>query len=392
MLTSVLLAGAYAYTLDTDMSGSTFFDNFNFETFASPTHGYVKYSPQSSGLATVENGKAMIRVDTTQTVTSGGRKSIRLHSKKTWTSGLFILDANHMPEGCSVWPAWWFDGPNWPNGGEIDVVEYVNTGVHNHATLHTSAGCGQYHPTDYSGSQGQQNCDASLNGNAGCGFTSNDGTTAGSGFNNVGGGVVAMEFVQGSTGWIKVWNFQRSQIPGDITSGNPNPDSWGTPSAHFDIGSSCPSSHFAAQTMIINTELCGDWAGANGVYNNQYSCGSQTGQYNCVDNVKYNGANFKKAYWEINSIKVYTGRSGGNTPSPQPSGSCTAIGQDPYGSGHLVECCSGTKKCLEASANWAYRCKYCSDSCPDDKSWYSRSCQSSLEMPFPAKLFENMAE
>ena len=24
-------------------------------------------------------------------------------------------------QGCGTWPAFWLVGPNWPNGGEIDV-------------------------------------------------------------------------------------------------------------------------------------------------------------------------------------------------------------------------------------------------------------------------------
>lgn len=33
------------------------------------------------------------------------------------------MDAYHMPWGCGVWPAWWSYGPNWPQSGEIDIIE-----------------------------------------------------------------------------------------------------------------------------------------------------------------------------------------------------------------------------------------------------------------------------
>lgn len=40
-----------------------------------------------------------------------------------------------------TWPAVWEVGANWPNQGEIDILEGANDVSPNQATLHTGAGC-----------------------------------------------------------------------------------------------------------------------------------------------------------------------------------------------------------------------------------------------------------
>lgn len=50
-----------------------------------------------------------MKVETTPKV-SGNRKSIRIQSKNTFTGGLLIMDAVHMPAGCGTWPAFWSNG------------------------------------------------------------------------------------------------------------------------------------------------------------------------------------------------------------------------------------------------------------------------------------------
>ena len=54
-----------------------------------------------------------------------GRSSVRISSNKAWDESIIILDLQHMPEGCTTWPAFWslsHQGP-WPHGGEIDIIE-----------------------------------------------------------------------------------------------------------------------------------------------------------------------------------------------------------------------------------------------------------------------------
>ncbi|KAG6381371.1 concanavalin A-like lectin/glucanase domain-containing protein [Boletus reticuloceps] len=83
-------------------------------------------------------GNAVMRVETTPTV-QNNRMSVRITTDLSFTEGLVILDAVHMPTGCGTWPAFWTDGPDWPNNGEIDIVEGVNNYTNNQATIHTGA-------------------------------------------------------------------------------------------------------------------------------------------------------------------------------------------------------------------------------------------------------------
>jgi hypothetical protein len=54
-----------------------------------------------------------------------GRRSVRIISNAAYDELVLVLDLQHMPEGCSTWPAFWTKsatGP-WPQGGEIDILE-----------------------------------------------------------------------------------------------------------------------------------------------------------------------------------------------------------------------------------------------------------------------------
>jgi hypothetical protein len=68
-----------------------------------------------------------------------GRDSVRISSTKSWGTGtLVVVDLAHMPGGqCGTLPAMWMLGPNWPYGGEIDIIEGVNSNVVNLMSLHT---------------------------------------------------------------------------------------------------------------------------------------------------------------------------------------------------------------------------------------------------------------
>ncbi|EKM50659.1 glycoside hydrolase family 16 protein [Phanerochaete carnosa HHB-10118-sp] len=294
-----------AYTLEDDYSGPDFFKGWTFFTDPDPTSGQVNYLSQSdaqaAGLAFVQSDNTTkIGVDSTTQLQPGQpRNSVRIQTVKTYDSGLFIADFFAMPHGCSVWPAYWTVGGNWPNDGEVDIIEGVNQNVDNQITLHTGPSCVMSESTSMLGSLVGNTCTSSNGANAGCAVVQSGNNSFGHPFNEMAGGVFAHLWTNES---ISFWFFPRNQIPSDITSMNPNPDSWGTPVANFPTQSSCDiSQHFAGHQIVLDTTLCGDWAGA---------AFSQDGCPGSCSDFVADPSNFQTAQWAISSIRVY-----------QPSGS-----------------------------------------------------------------------
>jgi len=285
------------YVLTDHFVGSNFFNNFNFFDNVDPSHGYVNYvssqNAKAKGLVHVtSNSSVYIGCDSTNIAVGLGRDSVRLESKHKWTYGLFVMDLTHMPTGCGTWPAWWLYGPNWPYGGEIDIIEGVNQQTADQTTLHTSYGCtNSQNFTLYSGIPTGAGDDCNNNG---CGIVAEHGTF-GAPFNKAQGGVFALEWTEN---YIQNFFWEREYVPMGILLDTPDPSNWGEPYAYFELGESCPSSHFYEHTMVINTNFCGDWAGA--VFSSQCP-----GFSSCTDYVKSTPAAFTEAYWNINYIKVY---------------------------------------------------------------------------------------
>ncbi|KAI8641534.1 concanavalin A-like lectin/glucanase domain-containing protein [Parasitella parasitica] len=297
-----LYISIYGWTLASTSEGDSFFDAFDFFTDSDPTHGFVQYVDKATaskqGLIYTQNNQAIIKTDNT-TITTTGRQSVRLVSTVSYNTGLFILDLEHMPTGCGTWPAYWMVGPSWPNSGEIDIIEGVNTQAQNQVTLHTSAGCTMRGVgRTQSSTVLTNNCDVNAPGqgsNAGCGVISPDKQTYGTGFNRNKGGVYATQWLNDG---IFVWFFPRNSIPKDIASNTPNPNNWGSPLAAFPfVMSKCNSNKFANLQIVINLTFCGDWAGS--VYRTS-GCPSDCNNY-----VGQTPGAFTEAYWRINSLKVY---------------------------------------------------------------------------------------
>ncbi|KAI8458037.1 family 16 glycoside hydrolase [Phakopsora pachyrhizi] len=301
------------YKLTSKSAGETFFDDWDFFTDADPTHGMVDY--QSADEAWKENlvsvgpssvdkktKSAVMRVDNKSWLGSGQhRKSVRLTSKKSFKYGLLVLDVIKIPFGCSTWPAFWTVGDNWPVGGEIDIVEGVNMLNTNQMTLHTDSGCNIKNPmgNNAMGRVLATNCAAYATGNAGCGVVDHSDASFGKPFNQNGGGVFVMEWV--SSG-ISIWRFNRGEIPADLSSGDsPQPSSWShKPIAHWS-NNDCNnlSDQFSEHRVVFDITLCGDWAGADGVFSHNNTCGGT-----CSDAIM-NPKNFNDAEWEVDSVRLF---------------------------------------------------------------------------------------
>ncbi|KAL0953874.1 hypothetical protein HGRIS_005048 [Hohenbuehelia grisea] len=304
------------YNLVDLYQGKDFLNETQWDYFTAPdpTHGTVQYQSLPDAVAkklafVQDDGTTVLAVDDqTPLPPNKNRDSVRITSKKSYNQGLFIADFFAMPHGCSVWPAWWTVGPNWPTGGEIDVLEGVHNSNTNAYTLHTGQGCEI--PAGNGGSPLKRNghskrgvafeatvkttnCASSGNDNTGCGIHESDTRTYGEGFNRIAGGVYA--HLWNSDG-ISIWHFARDEIPADISAKNPDPKSWGNPSAFFSNEKCDIDKHFHDHSLVIDTTICGDLG--NPTYGSSGCPGT------CAEAVQ-DPANFRFAKWKINYIAVY---------------------------------------------------------------------------------------
>ncbi|KAI9846559.1 MAG: hypothetical protein M1838_001235 [Thelocarpon superellum] len=297
---SLLVAATHAgYSLVDTYEASNFFSEFDFFTGPDPTNGFVQYVDQataeSTGLASTNDSLVYMGVDHS-TVSSSGRASVRVTSQKSYTHGLVVADISHMPGGeCGTWPAFWTVGPNWPNDGEIDIIEGVNSANTNQMTLHSNDGCSMTGGSE-TGNRISTNCYAYAAGNQGCGVVDSDTQSYGTGFNDQKGGVYAMEWTSQA---INIYFFSRMSVPPNVLSQNPDPTTWGTPVASYQDGCNIDA-NFQSHQIVFDTTFCGDWAGNTW---SSSSCASSAAS--CTDFVANNPSAFTEAYWEILSLQVF---------------------------------------------------------------------------------------
>ncbi|TWU76633.1 hypothetical protein ED733_008264 [Metarhizium rileyi] len=314
-----------SYALTTSYMGESLLSGFKWFTEDDPSHGYVSYqsrpNAEALGLYSVDESTGVVRlgVDSTNTYSLGqGRPSIRLESKEAFTHGLFIADFLHMPPSqCGLWPAFWSYGPDWPAGGEVDIIEGANDQYSNIMSAHTLSGCSIDSNLNqkFLGAQRESSCLVGDN-NVGCGYTSpaSDTSAYGDGFNAANGGVYAMEW---DDEFIKIWHFARSNIPRDITDKAPDPTSWGLPQALFGGARCNVDDFFENMNLVININFCGDWG--NAIWGKTDGCGKHAAT--CNEYVANNPEAFANAYWDVRYIEAYQKT---HAPSASPTHSSSA--------------------------------------------------------------------
>ncbi|KAI9568719.1 concanavalin A-like lectin/glucanase domain-containing protein [Boletus coccyginus] len=344
ILCALLIAPSHAvaYDIIRDYSGSTFFDGWEFYgSWDGLTLGNVTWVTRevasSQNLAYV-NGEnhVIIRVDNVTNVPTGQtRKSVRITTQDAYDMGsLWIIDANHIPHGCSVWPAFWGFGRNWPDGGEIDIMENINLHTNNLMAVHTTQGCYHSGNTDQLGTTGTTDCSQG----SGCTVEETSLNSYSLGFADAGGGVFATQF--GVSG-IFIWFWSRPDIPSSISratsTSSMDISSWGIPSAAFSSNTCNISQFFTPQNLVLDIDLCGTWAGVPSIYGSQCAYQGSTGIcYNdCV--VGPGSPRYNEAYFDINYVRTYTAAAAaavpGATGAPMSDGSPSSL--DPQTSGSL---------------------------------------------------------
>ncbi|PPQ68671.1 hypothetical protein CVT26_002953 [Gymnopilus dilepis] len=323
---------AQQLSLKTNYSGSAFFDLWNYKVGNDVTNfwgdpaneGVVNFTDpvfaQEQKLLYVNDvGNVIVKVDN---FTSGVgnasfvRNSVQMLSKDFITPGsLVIFDAIHMPFGCAVWPAFWMNGgANWPKNGEIDIVENVNLETTNAYSLHTEDGCMASTDVQITGNLVNTDCFNATKFDEGCKVV--DSTKSyGAGFAENGGGAFA--FLWNDDG-MKIWFFTRSLVPPDLSTANPNPAGWGTPTAFYPSTTCDTTKFFGPQTMILEIDVCGNFA-----VDDWGTCSSVAAQ--CTDVVP-DPAIFDDAYFEIRYLTVFSNSTSSTTSSSTGPASPTSAG------------------------------------------------------------------
>lgn len=305
------ISSVKGYSLIREYSGQTFFDRWDFYgDYDNLTAGNVLWANESYAasqkLAYIDSkGNAIIKVDNTTNVPLGqNRSTVRITSQDTYDIGsVWIIDLSHIPFGCSVWPAFWTFGPNWPQDGEIDIIEAINMMTYNQMSIHTTPGCTD-NGSEYQLGISGPTTDCSQP--PGCTVMETSPSSYAGDFAAAGGGVWATQF---DVSGIFIWFWSRPNIPASINQANTSSvdvTQWGTPHASYFSNTCNITQFYTAQNLVLDITLCGVWAGVGSNYASTCANAGPTGQCyeDCV--VGPGSPRYDDAYFNISYVRAYT--------------------------------------------------------------------------------------
>jgi len=259
-----------SYDLRWKAEGKTFFDDWQFLTL-SETHGAEYYLNKTdafqAGVVYASDHGAIVRVG--DQIMPFKRRSIMLHSAQAWRPDqgfLVAMKYRHMPYGAGIWPAFWLTNTDilWPQGGELDILEYAND-AGNKVSFHTNQNCSLSRRKLEECMSGRENVDNDAKLGCYTNYTSNELGCWSQQVRRTGKwfaenpGVIAVAW---DASGVSVFQIPEAEIPIDLRSNTPRPNSWSKwliaflpfePASCIDIAK--------PQEIVLNIALCGDWAG-----------------------------------------------------------------------------------------------------------------------------------
>eukprot|EP00933_Yihiella_yeosuensis_P058351 TRINITY_DN5878_c0_g1_i1.p1 TRINITY_DN5878_c0_g1~~TRINITY_DN5878_c0_g1_i1.p1 ORF type:complete len:528 (-),score=107.88 TRINITY_DN5878_c0_g1_i1:670-2253(-) len=324
------------YKLAWSAEGENFLDSFTFMT-VDETHGAQQYLTKEeairAGIAVSTARSTQLRVGkvipSTAPNAAHKRESVMLHSNFAWKPEegmLVVMKYNHVPYGAGVWPAFWLMNSDeiWPNGGEFDIMEYANDEV-GKITFHTNRNCfldqrklGMCMRGKPIGrNSGPMNCNTNYFKNL-LGCRPRQIQRSGEWYAKNPGVLAAAWDENGVT----VYHIPKYEIPHDLKNDVPKPETWSRfVVAYLPFNKRTCAKVAKKQEIVLNTALCGDWAGnawfrspaarRTGVTHGCRAILSNPNHDCCTrfvteDTHRVNGYFNHRAYFDIEYMKVYT--------------------------------------------------------------------------------------
>lgn len=267
------------YTLDWEAKGNNFFDDFEW-IWEDHNHGASHYmgskeEAEENGVIQTYDSHAILRTGRLSTYTYK-RTTGKIGTKKAWKYFLATMRFSHVPWGCGVWPAFFSlgQGADWPEGGEMDILEYVNDNGPAMTSFHTSKECkldeievNKYKPMK--DENRKQNGGVNYNcltkycatcKSLGCAPNARPILNGQQWAKRP--GVIAMER---TPAFAKIFFIPEWELPNTLTEDKPDPENWDQwLISYYPFADSpgCPDAEniMAPQQLILNIGFCGDWA------------------------------------------------------------------------------------------------------------------------------------